>query len=242
MTNAPSTAGSKHKRSPRERFRKATRPLLFFLIAAVSGYIVWRAIPIDMITHARRVVIATVDGDVDTLYEYSYDFEKETVGLTRDNLRAVYERLVKPRIQPFNHFVSERTDYGGEGEQGLCVRIHRSPDGLELDLGAAPYRTDDGAGDYILFGLLMQAWRAEYLISKRLPMTQINLHRARLEGLRKDRPILESLGLMGFAHGRDGAPLWTWDEVDAFYSDQLRRAEAGEVEPTRLSAPAAGGG
>jgi len=128
-------------------------------------------------------------------YEYSLPHERELLGLTPEKVQMVFDRLIKPRFAGYKA-VGPIESIQQNPNQAIAWVLLRDDAGHEIEVNVAPWATPDGGRDRIM-NVLDQARMAEYCASRGLKQTTDNVYRARLEGIAKDKPFLESLNIMG---------------------------------------------
>lgn len=206
----------------RTQYRK--RPLtigVMVLIALVALwlYILWSA-QSTLDRDAKTIIEAALNNDPDTVYLYAFDFQKETMGVSKDRFAQMWRTLIQPRMKGVTR-VGEisahvfRGDHQAEGWTNVKL-----PSGATFELSVAPWATGERGGCHLLHFLII-AWDIEYVHAKGHPLTPEASLKARLQGIGKDRPVLESLGFMGWPPEEPGGRVVSWDETIRFWEKRL---------------------
>ena len=193
---------------------KRTVPLLLPVAALVAAWALWRAAPKDISYEAREVGEAYGRGDADAVYDRIFEYEKED-GLTRDAFRSVFRDLVKPRL---NRFETRKglSVYRLSLSQAGTTQQFLGKDGRTTTVELPSNLTPNG-GRVCLLDVLKPAWYAEYVHRTGRPVTQATFGAAVVEGLKRDAPRLQSLGIRRFRTANPDGKGMTFKRMYAFY-------------------------
>ncbi len=177
--------------------------------------------PPSLATVAVTADNAYIDGDVGTLYALSYPHEKRLLNLTPHKIDEVFTTLVRPRLSGFRRVGKMQSTASADGSQGEASQRLMDPQGDSMEIDATPWITMDGPKINVLYNLLCNAWRAEYIVKRGLPVTPKTVLQSKLEGLRHDKAYLKSIGLEGFAPDSLSDPVMTWDHFERSVQTRL---------------------
>lgn len=159
---------------------------------------------------ARDMLNAALSNNPDEVYSYSPPEERAALGLTREKFRAVWAKLIAPRLALYHVTGSITSELLGNSEG-----VARAPMECELNRRAYPLPCDVYAGDHqgtlpVLRFFLIQAWRLDYFGNHNVPADIPDTIQAEIQGLKRDRDFLQSLGLRAFYISPD-RPLLEFD-------------------------------
>ncbi|GIV02687.1 MAG: hypothetical protein KatS3mg015_1517 [Fimbriimonadales bacterium] len=133
-----------------------------------------------------------VDRDPRKLYDFTLEFQREQIRLSREQYAQMWRALMEPRLADF-----EVVRIGAPSmthTQGTVEWELRHRDGHSFSYGTVVWNTDNG-GQFDAFEPLLLAWWLEYGVKRGKKMGTISFAEALLEGLRNDRYELEQLGI-----------------------------------------------
>ncbi len=205
---------------------------LFYVIGACAillAAIYWMSSRPTLDEQASSILTALVDDDPDIAYSYTHEFQRESVGLTKEKYRILWQSLIRPRFQDVKQ-VKPPESYVQPGEhQGVASMLMRTGGGVEFEISTAAWATDSG-GRIGLFNLLIEAWNVEYVHNKGQPLTTRSALEARLRGIQADRERLEQLGITGWPPAMPGQSITPWTEMIATWSARLQGLEKEEKQ------------
>lgn len=237
------------KRALSSRKVRLAGAILLTLFAVYTAYVWMR--PKTMIDHARAVAYAKLNGNTNLLFDYLHPEESATSGLTRGALHEAYEKLIEPRLKPFRHKVTEKSELLSYGAQGSVQLDLESEDGTRFGILAGPTLADGGRGAFegvnVFGGLLLTAWMAEYASERKgAPLDPVVRVERIIAAIEKDEPVLTSLGILGVVSAvyeyeePTDIKLITWAELKEAYrrslttlklQQQQERADAADSSP-----------
>lgn len=175
-------------------------------VLVAIGALAYFMLPKPMAWHAKRMLEAKLDGNTDVLYSYAFTEEKTQCGLTKENLGRVWANLVEPRLEQFQlHSPITAVTYAS-GAEGSASEVLHNNNGASLEVSASPWLTDDGPRASILENLMFSAWDADFVLKNKRYPTSDELPIVIRDGLVKDRPAMEALGLKGLLYIGGGSP------------------------------------
>ncbi|MGE3126771.1 MAG: hypothetical protein AB7F50_00660 [Fimbriimonadaceae bacterium] len=115
----------------------------------------------------------------------------------------------------------EASSSGKEESQGAATRWYVTTGGKRVSLAGIVGLTEEGPKARVLHAVLSATWRAD-AAERAKPMADLPYSELMLEGIRRDRTFLTSVGLQGMWLGpADG--FLTWDELEERYENRLAK-------------------
>ncbi|GIV02684.1 MAG: hypothetical protein KatS3mg015_1514 [Fimbriimonadales bacterium] len=190
------------------------RPIVFAVVAlltVVGAVIYWLTRP-TLADDAIAATRAVVENDPATLYDYTFEFQREQIGMTREDFVRYWQTLIAPRYSRFRPQGEIRAHIFRGGHQAEATLPAVDENGFEHDFGAVVWETGHG-GRRSLLGDLVGVWWLEFLPEKGgWSADNVTRIEAILQGLRRDRKTLESLGITRIPGAEPGDRPVTLDE------------------------------
>ncbi|MFZ4506571.1 MAG: hypothetical protein ACOYON_02600 [Fimbriimonas sp.] len=134
-------------------------------------------------------------------------------GLTKGQLKAIYEITFKPRLKYVQSFGTRE----GTGYQDVGISVVNTQvtlvNGQTHHISLSASVGDGGPKMATASTIATNGWQLEYLAKQNGPRKEGDLIRATLQGVRTDRARLEAAGIKGLFI-RPGKGLQTWDEIE----------------------------
>lgn len=213
--------------------RKRGTLLLLAVIWVVIGVTWYLRRPTRLDVFAEHILGAMMTADGGRLHQAA--FEEELTGnprLTPTSLGLLYERLVVPRVSKLKR--KSATARQLNTDQGVAQFDLETPHGMRIGMSAEAYSTGEGARISVLRPLY-GAWIMEYFSEHDVPFNLENRNLAVIEGIRKDRQILASLGVsslsdLNIAQGR--IVMIRLDDMEARYVAWNEKLKQERTAPT----------
>lgn len=200
-----------------------------FVLLALVGVLIWRAFSQPNIGNdARDLLTAALEGDAETVFRLSHEYEKKQVGISERQFRQMWDMLIAPRMKGFKKKGEIQVSVHHPGHQAVAWQVIADSAGNEYEVLVAPFAVGEGEGRDHLFNFLMIAWTLEFAVSKGKAANSINSTRAELEGMMKDRATLLSIGIKGIPSRNPEGEMKSWEELAERYRKILRELEAAE--------------
>lgn len=117
--------------------------------------------------------------------------------------------------------VRETSVQGNDSSNAGTTRWYVTPRGVRFRAATIADMTETGPSARMLHAVLSLAWRAD-AADRAKPMAELPYSELMLEGIRRDREFLASVGLQGMWLGpADG--FLTWDELESRYEGRLAK-------------------
>jgi hypothetical protein len=194
--------------------KAGTRNVIVICIAgaALIGGLLWGLRrPAQPTQVAKNQAEALLKLDGDALWAMADPTEVETMGWTKEKAVRYLDRFVFPAFKGLTRISkNEVPEARSGGDQGSVIIILATPKGHRFELETTADRRNNGAYAW-LQSLIVQAWFIQYMDKHNVDFGSGMWIPARLEGLRRDRPALEAMGVKGMYVGPDDRPQ---DEID----------------------------
>ena len=173
------------------------------VVVILMGWLLLR--PPSITDMARDLNQAMMRGDTHTIYRWGFDDEKQANQMDEAKFAQFWSELIAPRlalVHPTGKLEVQLLGAGDEGFAGLPVA---DAAGHKYELDVTVWRTDSGPRA-TLTDCLQRAWNIESIVVPGKRWSNKNIYRAYVDGLRKDRPRLEQMGIhelvtLDYVHG-----------------------------------------
>lgn len=200
---------------------------LVTLLLAGTALVVYLLLPVDLKSEARTLMQASLTGDTRTMYRYCANHERKAGGLTEEKWSRVYNEVVRPRLQPLEvkSIADPWGDSGPSGQAGVDAEL--IDDRGRVYGWSVQLNSSDHGPATLLMDMVTQTWTIEYIrVHGSAPSDVKSFFQAGLDGLAKDRPLLESIGLTGKVGTDPESPVKTWDELEQYYRNMIASADS----------------
>lgn len=215
------------------RFRRALRPLAFAAggaVVIVGLFLLARlmfAKP-DLPTIADNVLDSVLAGDAGAIYQHQWEQERAFNGLTKSEYEEFWRLLIAPRLAGFHLVKRLEPVLYGAGAEGWSAAILKDANGHSYEFDINVWKTPDGPR-VLICDFLRTAWVMEGVVRQGKAMNTRNIDVAIGEGLKRDRPTLERLGMKGFVainlqHGTLSNV--SWDQCEQGVKSKLAKLDA----------------
>ncbi len=184
----------------KQRMPLGNRKRIFFVGACFVclGFIVWWSLRNPLRARAAVAIDSLANGQYEQLYQLAVPEEINEGGLSRKVWSNICEKLVKPRLEGLATLGKSDVFMMNEGRTAQATVPVRLPNGDLSELAFILNQTEEGGKAGLLQTVLWQAWILDYRAHRSTRFGPGDVTRARLEGLKKDKPFLDSLGVTGF--------------------------------------------
>jgi hypothetical protein len=186
--------------------------------AGIACYFLTRAPGLE--AQAEALVRAAVGGDHRTVYGFSHEYEKAKCGLTEANIEALWRYTIRPRLSGFKLAPHHAAQLLNNGNTVYLAIVGRNDKRFEMEFAVSVNSTEDGPRALVL-GFLVQSWIAEFVIKRGMKLSRRTGLQARIEGVRKDKAVLDRLGIKGLVGGHPEDEVVPWEELSAKCSEAL---------------------
>lgn len=189
-------------------------------LAALSGWAAWLWFhPPGLVEQANQLLGRTLASDSRAVFRAGYEHDQTVGELTEDKVREVFERLVTPRLSVWQPAGDPILQLQGRGAQAVATQRMSDGAGHTGEFSVILEATPNG-GRAGTLQPLFQAWVLDWQHQGN-SLSGGGSFRGLLEGLRKDRATLESLGIFGTVGEKLGGKFATWDQCEEFWRDAL---------------------
>lgn len=173
----------------------------------------------------ERLLRGISTGDSRALSPYLSDQERNQVLANEQALNALLQAYVKPTLHDLDAIGEPYFEEDPAYEQATLSQKFRRRDGEDISLVIALTKSDEGViAPYLVSHLIMFVQEAKYTRPSQ-DRKGVRQARALLEGARKDRKLLEDLGIIRmFKFFREGT--MTWDEYVDYQEKRVSRIES----------------
>lgn len=163
-------------------------------LAVLSVILYWWTRP-NLADQARTVAHAILTNDPETVYDYTLEFQREQIGMTRDQFVRYWQTLIAPTYARYKPRGPIESIVAMGDVQGLAWAPSYNDRGQRWDFDVGVWDTSRGGRRELLVDLI-HVWTLRHLIEQgRDPTDSVARVEAILAGLREDRTTLESLGI-----------------------------------------------
>jgi hypothetical protein len=182
---------------------------------------------------ARNAVASVLDNNPDRYYEFAVDFNKEQTGLSRQQFRELWQKLIWPRFSKFKVVENSQSEKFGAHQAVAWVKLEDSA-GHQYEYNEAPFASDNGSGKtQSLMHPLLEAWILEFVVEKGKPVTTANVLQAYIDGCTVDRATLHEIGADLYPSADGLAPARTWEQMIALWRGKLQKLSQKDSATSR---------
>ncbi len=179
---------------------------------------------------ASDLVEATLDGDVNLLWDRSVEKLRGDSGLTIVTVERLFRELIKPRLAGWTP--SSGMEFAPDANPSMAgAGIHlRHRNGKEFLFAWNVYDDGNGVGKIRLCELLPKVWLMEYISEGGDTSDPEYVSLAKVIGLRKDIMKLRQIGLKGIVPKDPSQPILTLDVWLKNMEERVRKHHAQQSQ------------
>lgn len=197
----------------------------------IAGYILLRPRPL-IDGQARDLLTKELRGDGPAVFAYVSDRQVLKYGLNEQKVQRLYDVLITPRLASFHQIGAMGSRASDDLSQGVAWVTIGDEKGNTFEVISSPWATDTGCTTDVTF-FLYNAWLAEFVVSRGLPVTQATITYSRIRGIDADLATLHELGIYGHVD-EFGKVDKKWEDVRDLMVRRLKLRYAAEAEKLHL--------
>ncbi len=196
------------------RKKRVQLAILGALVATLCGYVLWpmlfrRSLAADA-TSYRDCFFAA---DVECLYRSAPEWERSQFNLSHAQIERIRKEFLLPKLSGIKIVKSLPGVVDSLGGTGRDVSLVKLQKGKVIEWNTFADLTDEGSR-YMFRQVFNHGMEIGYLNDHNCELDRYAMAASITEGLHRDRPLLESIGLKGYSGRYPGEPFQTWSMLE----------------------------